>query len=75
MVPCDKDNVADVGNMLCGDDRVLKLSFTGSTGVGVHLMAQCANTVKRTSMELGGNAPFVVLGPSSSMNYSESQID
>ncbi|KAI3631835.1 hypothetical protein MIR68_010308 [Amoeboaphelidium protococcarum] len=75
VVPCDKDNVADVGDMLCGDDRVRKLSFTGSTGVGVHLMAQCARTVKRTSMELGGNAPFIVLAPSSSMNYSESQID
>ncbi|MGO4319846.1 aldehyde dehydrogenase family protein, partial [Agrobacterium sp. MCAB5] len=37
-----------------------KLSFTGSTAVGKTLIAQCASTVKRTSMELGGNAPFIV---------------
>ena len=39
---------------------VRKLSFTGSTEIGKVLLAQCANTVKRTSMELGGNAPFIV---------------
>ena len=37
-----------------------KLTFTGSTPVGKQLMAECAQTVKRTSMELGGNAPFIV---------------
>ncbi|MGI5193216.1 NAD-dependent succinate-semialdehyde dehydrogenase [Streptomyces sp. CA-288835] len=40
--------------------KIRKLSFTGSTGVGRLLLAQCADTVVRTSMELGGNAPFVV---------------
>ncbi|CAM5688031.1 NAD/NADP-dependent betaine aldehyde dehydrogenase [Streptomyces tendae] len=40
--------------------RIRKLSFTGSTAVGRLLLAQCADTVVRTSMELGGNAPFVV---------------
>ncbi|MGH3553296.1 MAG: aldehyde dehydrogenase family protein, partial [Mycobacterium sp.] len=42
------------------DPRSRKLSFTGSTAVGRVLLAQCAPTVKRTSMELGGNAPFIV---------------
>lgn len=45
---------------LLADPRVRKLSFTGSTEVGRHLLTQCAPTVKRTSMELGGNAPFIV---------------
>ncbi|TDZ98995.1 NAD-dependent succinate-semialdehyde dehydrogenase [Mycobacteroides salmoniphilum] len=45
---------------LLADPRVRKLSFTGSTEVGRYLLAQCAPTVKRTSMELGGNAPFIV---------------
>lgn len=45
---------------LLADPRVRKLSFTGSTEVGRSLLAQCAPTVKRTSMELGGNAPFIV---------------
>lgn len=40
--------------------RIRKLSFTGSTAVGRLLLAQCADTVVRTSMELGGNAPFIV---------------
>jgi succinate-semialdehyde dehydrogenase/glutarate-semialdehyde dehydrogenase len=62
---------AGVINILCGVTReigaemtsnpiVRKLTFTGSTQVGKMLMEQCAGTVKRTSMELGGNAPFIV---------------
>jgi len=53
-------NAADVGSALTESELVRKLSFTGSTGVGRKLLAQCAGTVKRTSMELGGNAPFIV---------------
>ena len=49
-----------VGKTLCEDSRVRKLSFTGSTPVGKLLMSQCADTVKKVSMELGGNAPFIV---------------
>jgi succinate-semialdehyde dehydrogenase/glutarate-semialdehyde dehydrogenase len=49
-----------VGEVLTKSDRVRKLSFTGSTGVGRLLMAQCAPTIKRLSLELGGNAPFIV---------------
>ena len=49
-----------IGGELTGNDKVRKLSFTGSTNVGKLLMRQCADTVKKVSMELGGNAPFVV---------------
>lgn len=49
-----------VGKALCDSPVVRKLSFTGSTEVGKILMAQCAGTVKRLSLELGGNAPFLV---------------
>lgn len=52
---------AEVGTVLTSDARVRKLSFTGSTAVGKRLMADCAGTVKRLSLELGGNAPFIVL--------------
>lgn len=49
-----------IGDILTGDARIQKLSFTGSTEVGRTLMAQCAPTVKKLSLELGGNAPFIV---------------
>ncbi|MEO1480976.1 MAG: NAD-dependent succinate-semialdehyde dehydrogenase [Myxococcota bacterium] len=49
-----------VGQVLTEDPRVRKFSFTGSTAVGKRLLAQCAATVKKVSMELGGNAPFIV---------------
>ena len=49
-----------IGGELCSNARVRKLSFTGSTPVGKRLMAQCAGTVKKVSLELGGNAPFIV---------------
>ncbi len=51
---------ADIGGELCANPIVRKLSFTGSTTVGRLLMAQCAPTVKKLSLELGGNAPFIV---------------
>mmetsp|Transcript_36924 Transcript_36924/g.83259 ORF Transcript_36924/g.83259 Transcript_36924/m.83259 type:complete len:500 (-) Transcript_36924:75-1574(-) len=60
VVTCSRANAAEVGGALCEDERVKKLSFTGSTAVGKQLMAQCAGTVKRVSLELGGNAPFIV---------------
>ncbi len=50
----------EVGGELTANPTVRKLSFTGSTAVGKLLMAQCAATVKKVSMELGGNAPFLV---------------
>ncbi len=51
---------AEIGGELCANPIVRKLSFTGSTGVGRLLMAQCAPTIKKLSLELGGNAPFIV---------------
>ncbi len=53
-------NAADIGGELTANDTVRKLSFTGSTGIGKLLMRQCADTVKKVSLELGGNAPFIV---------------
>ncbi len=50
----------EIGAELTANPIIRKLSFTGSTEVGKELMRQCAGTVKRTSMELGGNAPFIV---------------
>lgn len=51
---------SEIGAVLTGSDTVKKFSFTGSTEVGRKLIAQCAGTVKKVSMELGGNAPFIV---------------
>ncbi|HTB90447.1 MAG TPA: NADP-dependent succinate-semialdehyde dehydrogenase [Steroidobacteraceae bacterium] len=49
-----------IGGEMTGNPAVRKLTFTGSTEVGKKLMAQCAGTVKKLSLELGGNAPFIV---------------
>jgi len=51
---------AAIGDVFTTDERVRKLSFTGSTPVGKMLAAKCMGTVKRVSLELGGNAPFIV---------------
>jgi succinate-semialdehyde dehydrogenase/glutarate-semialdehyde dehydrogenase len=53
-------HAAASGEELCSSPLVRKLSFTGSTAVGKILMRQCAGTVKKVSLELGGNAPFIV---------------
>lgn len=53
-------HAAAIGELFCNDGRVRKLTFTGSTPVGKRLMAQCAGTVKKLGLELGGNAPFIV---------------
>ena len=58
VVPCSRPG--EVGRALTDSPVVRKLSFTGSTDVGRKLLADCAGTVKRVSMELGGNAPFIV---------------
>ena len=50
----------EIGAEMTGNPLVRKLSFTGSTQIGIQLMQECAPTVKKTSMELGGNAPFIV---------------
>lgn len=65
-IPADVLNIVtgrrshEIGAELTGSPIVQKLSFTGSTGIGKVLMAQCAETIKKVSLELGGNAPFIV---------------
>jgi succinate-semialdehyde dehydrogenase/glutarate-semialdehyde dehydrogenase len=53
-------DAAAIGGELTSHPRVRKLSFTGSTALGKKLMAACAGTIKKVSLELGGNAPFIV---------------
>ena len=60
VLTADSQNSIAVGKELCESDIVRHLSFTGSTEVGRILAAQCAPTVKKLSLELGGNAPFIV---------------
>ena len=56
----DAEQSIAIGKVLCDSDVVRHLSFTGSTEVGRILMKQCAPTIKKLSLELGGNAPFIV---------------
>ncbi|WP_374674189.1 NAD-dependent succinate-semialdehyde dehydrogenase [Ideonella sp.] len=60
IVTADAARSIEVGKVLCASDVVRHLSFTGSTEVGRILAAQCAPTIKKVSLELGGNAPFIV---------------
>jgi succinate-semialdehyde dehydrogenase/glutarate-semialdehyde dehydrogenase len=60
IVTADAARSIEVGKVLCASDTVRHLSFTGSTEVGRILMQQCAPTIKKISLELGGNAPFIV---------------
>ena len=60
IITADSEQSIAIGNVLCASDTVRHLSFTGSTEVGRILMKQCAPTVKKLSLELGGNAPFIV---------------
>ncbi|MBL8388081.1 MAG: NAD-dependent succinate-semialdehyde dehydrogenase [Hydrogenophaga sp.] len=60
ILTADDQNSIAVGKVLCASDVVRHISFTGSTEVGRILMAQSAPTVKKMSLELGGNAPFIV---------------
>jgi succinate-semialdehyde dehydrogenase / glutarate-semialdehyde dehydrogenase len=60
VLSADSANSIEIGQVLCTSDVVRHLSFTGSTEVGRILSRQCAGTVKKLSLELGGNAPFIV---------------
>ncbi|PPE68903.1 NAD-dependent succinate-semialdehyde dehydrogenase [Caldimonas thermodepolymerans] len=60
VVTADAEGSVEVGKVMCASDTVRHLSFTGSTEVGRILMQQCAPTIKKLSLELGGNAPFIV---------------
>jgi succinate-semialdehyde dehydrogenase/glutarate-semialdehyde dehydrogenase len=61
VITADAANSIEIGKVLCANDTVRHLSFTGSTEVGRILAAQCAPTIKKLSLELGGNAPFIVI--------------
>jgi succinate-semialdehyde dehydrogenase / glutarate-semialdehyde dehydrogenase len=60
VLTADAEQSIAIGHVLCASDVVRHLSFTGSTEVGRILAAQCAPTLKKISLELGGNAPFIV---------------
>ncbi|XP_060259427.1 succinate-semialdehyde dehydrogenase, mitochondrial isoform X1 [Ovis aries] len=60
VIPCSQKKAKEVGEALCTDPLVSKISFTGSTATGKVLLHHAANSVKRVSMELGGHAPFIV---------------
>src|ERR1700680_1964382 len=60
VVTGDAEDAPIIGGEMTSNPIVRKLGFTGSTAVGKLLMAQCAQTVKKVSLELGGNAPFIV---------------
>ncbi|GMM27354.1 succinate-semialdehyde dehydrogenase (NAD(P)(+)) [Martiniozyma asiatica (nom. inval.)] len=60
VMPVDQERTKLVGTLFCESSKIKKISFTGSTGVGKLLMGQSASTLKKLSMELGGNAPFIV---------------
>eukprot|EP00051_Salpingoeca_urceolata_P004521 m.65573 g.65573 ORF g.65573 m.65573 type:complete len:534 (+) comp13676_c0_seq1:177-1778(+) len=60
LVTCCSDTSPDIGHVLVTHPLVSKVSFTGSTAVGKHLTSLAADTMKKVSMELGGNAPFIV---------------
>jgi succinate-semialdehyde dehydrogenase/glutarate-semialdehyde dehydrogenase len=63
-----------IGDALCQSPAVRALSFTGSTPVGKKLMSQCAQTMKKLSLELGGNAPFLVFAKGSVENAVASAV-
>jgi succinate-semialdehyde dehydrogenase/glutarate-semialdehyde dehydrogenase len=60
VLSCVTGSATEIGAEMTSNPTVRKLSFTGSTEIGKVLMAQCAGTVKKLSLELGGNAPFIV---------------
>ena len=60
IISTSRDNVADTVTTWLEDPRVRKITFTGSTAVGKHLARESASTLKKLTMELGGNAPFIV---------------
>lgn len=72
VVTSSRKNAPSVGKIMCEDDNVGCISFTGSTGVGKILYGLAAKGIKRVALELGGNAPFIVL-PSADIEHSLDQ--
>ncbi|XP_075975497.1 succinic semialdehyde dehydrogenase [Anticarsia gemmatalis] len=71
VVTCSRKNAPAVGSVLCEDNHVKCISFTGSTVVGKILYQQAAKGIKRVSLELGGNAPFIVFPSADIQNAVE----
>lgn len=74
IVTASAENAPQIGEEFTQNEIVRHLSFTGSTAVGRHLHAECAKTFKKTSMELGGNAPFIVFGDAKLESAAEGVI-
>ncbi|KAF1991029.1 succinate-semialdehyde dehydrogenase [Aulographum hederae CBS 113979] len=74
IVTTSAGKAADVGKEFTENKLVRHLSFTGSTAVGRYLHAECAKTFKKTSLELGGNAPFIVFGDANLEKAAEGLI-
>lgn len=72
LLPADRKNSVEIGKVICESSKVRKISFTGSTAVGKKLLHDSASTVKRVSLELGGNAAFIVLKESSNEELMKS---
>lgn len=72
VVTTSRKNAPEVGSVMCEDDNVQCISFTGSTVVGKILYGQAAKGIKRVSLELGGNAPFIVF-PSADLEHTLNQ--
>lgn len=74
IVTSSAENSPKIGEEFTQNELVKHLSFTGSTAVGRYLHAECAKTFKKTSMELGGNAPFIVFGDAKLESAAEGVI-
>lgn len=74
IMPVDQKRTIKIGTLFCESPLIKKISFTGSTGVGKHLMSQSASTLKKLSFELGGNAPFIVFNDADIDNAVEGAI-
>jgi succinate-semialdehyde dehydrogenase/glutarate-semialdehyde dehydrogenase len=70
IVTASRQRAAEVVDVWLDDPRVRKISFTGSTPVGKHLARRSADTLKKLSLELGGNAPFIVFDDADSTRRS-----
>jgi acyl-CoA reductase-like NAD-dependent aldehyde dehydrogenase len=69
-----RQSATAIGDALSSNELVTAVSFTGSTGVGKLLMRQCADTVKKVSLELGGNAPLIVFNSADVQNAVQGTI-
>jgi succinate-semialdehyde dehydrogenase/glutarate-semialdehyde dehydrogenase len=68
LLPASRQNSVEIGDIICNSPKVRKISFTGSTKVGKLIMKKSAMTLKRLSLELGGNAPFISLEETSNLS-------